>query len=602
MKKYLLIVLLVGICFGQSNEWIYFNQEIDFVWGQPRDFSTSRVNPDGLEYEVILENIRFSDVSKNGKKLLFNSGGTIKIFNTETMDTVSALNAIPSSDFSRFTYDEDIILFTTYVGSHRQLYRYSFIDGSNTLVADSLSLSLNNLVMSPDGQKVVYFKYNEDFDTDSLYVAMDVIIYHLQDQSKNILSTLPLINFEYDVYVTGNYEKYPIWGVDGSIYLSVPDSNDCPQIIKIDSIDGSITQLTDIECSCIYTDNSPNGEGSFEFSLYSSYIMGSHDAGLEKFVYTKCNNFLLEFWVYDIELDESIYLGDSYNNSAFFSLGGHFQTWSSDYSKVAITEWINGGMIAVPGPIRIYDTINPDSLNVIDSLYSSTTPIVWINENNDSPSIEGRWIIPVVESDPGNTMYEFLDGLRYTYYCSDENGCDSTYWNSLDTNDAIPNPNPYIFSNDTLTIDLFFGNTWQHPISFECDGNVVTTGDTTVTWWSSWWRVGYDISECEGQELALTNATKYPETFKLSQNYPNPFNPVTNLSYDLREDSFVSITIYDMLGNVINNLVNTNQSSGYKSVQWNATNIQGQPVSAGVYLYSIEAGDFRQTKKMILLK
>ena len=98
------------------------------------------------------------------------------------MDTVSALNAIPSSDFSRFTYDEDIILFTTYVGSHRQLYRYSFIDSSNTLVADSLSLSLNNLVMSPDGQKVVYFKYNEDFDTDSLYVAMDVIIYHLQDQ------------------------------------------------------------------------------------------------------------------------------------------------------------------------------------------------------------------------------------------------------------------------------------------------------------------------------------------------------------------------------------------------------------------------------------
>ena len=50
--------------------------------------------------------------------------------------------------------------------------------------------------------------------------------------------------------------------------------------------------------------------------------------------------------------------------------------------------------------------------------------------------IEGRWIIPLYEGDPGNTMYEFLDGLRYTYYCVDENGCDSTYWNSLDTSDA----------------------------------------------------------------------------------------------------------------------------------------------------------------------
>ena len=223
-------------------------------------------------------------------------------------------------------------------------------------------------------------------------------------------------------------------------------------------------------------------------------------------------------------------------------------------------------------------------------------------ENDDTPSIEGRWIIPVVESDPGNTMYEFLDGLRYTYYCSDENGCDSTYWNSLDTNDAIPNPNPYTFSNDTLTIDLFFGNTWQHPISFECDGNVVTTGDTTVTWWSSWWRVGYDISECEGQELALTNATKYPETFKLSQNYPNPFNPVTSLRYDLPEDGLVNITVYDMMGRVVKTLVNNSQTAGYKSIQWNATNNRNEPISAGLYLYAIQAGEFRQTKKMVLLK
>jgi flagellar hook assembly protein FlgD len=100
----------------------------------------------------------------------------------------------------------------------------------------------------------------------------------------------------------------------------------------------------------------------------------------------------------------------------------------------------------------------------------------------------------------------------------------------------------------------------------------------------------------------LNQVETVPNTFNLNQNYPNPFNPVTTLSYDLPEDSFVSITIYDMLGNVINNLVNSNQSSGYKSVQWNATNNQGQSVSAGVYLYSIEAGEFRQTKKMVFLK
>jgi len=86
------------------------------------------------------------------------------------------------------------------------------------------------------------------------------------------------------------------------------------------------------------------------------------------------------------------------------------------------------------------------------------------------------------------------------------------------------------------------------------------------------------------------------------QNFPNPFNPITTLKYDLPEDSFVDITIYDMLGNVVNNLVNRNQRRGYKSVQWNATNNLGEPVSAGMYIYTIQAGDFRQTKKMVLLK
>ena len=163
----------------------------------------------------------------------------------------------------------------------------------------------------------------------------------------------------------------------------------------------------------------------------------------------------------------------------------------------------------------------------------------------------------------------------------------------MDTSDAIPNPDLYTFINDTLTIDGGSGSF----VDFKCDGNIILSGDDIVLW-----RVGLDTSECEEQQLAISSEITPPETFRLHQNYPNPFNPVTTLHYDLLEDSFVKITIYDLLGNVINNLVNTNQSFGYKSVQWNATNNQGKPVSAGLYLYSIEAGEFRQTKKMILLK
>ena len=92
------------------------------------------------------------------------------------------------------------------------------------------------------------------------------------------------------------------------------------------------------------------------------------------------------------------------------------------------------------------------------------------------------------------------------------------------------------------------------------------------------------------------------KTFNFFNNYPNPFNPITTIGYELLEDSFVDITIYDMLGNVVKNLVNANESAGYKAVQWDATNNQGKPVSDGVYIYKIQADDFIDAKKMIFLK
>ena len=97
-------------------------------------------------------------------------------------------------------------------------------------------------------------------------------------------------------------------------------------------------------------------------------------------------------------------------------------------------------------------------------------------------------------------------------------------------------------------------------------------------------------------------AETVPDHLVLLQNYPNPFNPVTTLRYELSQESFVNITIYDMLGNVVKNIVSQNQNPGYKSIQWNATNNLGQPVSTGLYFYTIQAGDFIQTKKVLLLK
>ena len=93
-----------------------------------------------------------------------------------------------------------------------------------------------------------------------------------------------------------------------------------------------------------------------------------------------------------------------------------------------------------------------------------------------------------------------------------------------------------------------------------------------------------------------------PDEFALHQNYPNPFNPTTTMRYDLPETDLVNITIYDMLGREVKTLINQTQDAGYRSVIWDATNDYGKPVSAGIYLYQIQVGEYISTKKMVLLK
>ena len=90
--------------------------------------------------------------------------------------------------------------------------------------------------------------------------------------------------------------------------------------------------------------------------------------------------------------------------------------------------------------------------------------------------------------------------------------------------------------------------------------------------------------------------------FKLYQNYPNPFNPITALQYDLTKEGVVNITIYDMMGRLVKTLVDGPQTAGFKTVQWDATNDRNEPVSAGLYLYTMQKGKHRETGKMVLIK
>ncbi|MCU7504597.1 MAG: T9SS type A sorting domain-containing protein [Ignavibacteria bacterium] len=86
-------------------------------------------------------------------------------------------------------------------------------------------------------------------------------------------------------------------------------------------------------------------------------------------------------------------------------------------------------------------------------------------------------------------------------------------------------------------------------------------------------------------------------SFALMQNYPNPFNPVTNISYLLAKRSFVTMKVFDILGREVTTLVNKEQPAGEHSVQFDASSLP-----SGIYIYSIKAGEFRESKKLVLLK
>ena len=102
--------------------------------------------------------------------------------------------------------------------------------------------------------------------------------------------------------------------------------------------------------------------------------------------------------------------------------------------------------------------------------------------------------------------------------------------------------------------------------------------------------------------LELTDTFIIPDRYKLYQNYPNPFNPKTVIQYDIPELSQVSLTIYDLSGREINQLVNEAQSPGLKTMVWDGKDFMGNKMSAGVYIYQLKSDNYVESKKMIFVK
>lgn len=111
--------------------------------------------------------------------------------------------------------------------------------------------------------------------------------------------------------------------------------------------------------------------------------------------------------------------------------------------------------------------------------------------------------------------------------------------------------------------------------------------------------------EFVGGQISLNARTPnlaLPTEFTLSQNVPNPFNPSTQVSFALPTAAKVNLSIYNVLGQHVKTLVDTDMRAGYQTVTWDGTDNTGHTVASGVYFYKLNAGDFTATKKMLMLK
>ena len=138
-------------------------------------------------------------------------------------------------------------------------------------------------------------------------------------------------------------------------------------------------------------------------------------------------------------------------------------------------------------------------------------------------------------------------------------------------------------------------NDWKVTETY--DGNNNKIEEIDQRWYDSFWvnygKQTYRYKAITGIELERDKNISY----SLSNNYPNPFNPSTKINYSIKNQSYVTLKVFDVLGREVKTLVNKEQSQGNYSIDFDAANL-----TSGVYFYRIQAGEFVDTKKMILMK
>ena len=190
----------------------------------------------------------------------------------------------------------------------------------------------------------------------------------------------------------------------------------------------------------------------------------------------------------------------------------------------------------------------------------------------------------------GNSAEKKLNALRNMIKSAAENveeACEQLY-DAYSKTDGEPNPPDFVEGSAAIELSLMILELMEEIGCEAMMGGMMPKMANS--------EIPPDSEEKESNEVVI------PDEFKLQQNHPNPFNPYTQIRFQLPEANFVLIRIFNTLGQQVRNLVNRRYEAGFHHVIWDSKDNIGNSVPTGVYVYRIEAGEFQDVKKMILIK
>jgi hypothetical protein len=275
-----------------------------------------------------------------------------------------------------------------------------------------------------------------------------------------------------------------------------------------------------------------------------------------------------------------------------------------------------------PDPLdHVSYTMNWWPLGVLPVIYNLNTDSTGVSPDEDIPdNAQFGWMVTA------NDMHNSQSSSDTSYFYSDafpEPPLNFATVSPINNVEGLGTEVEFVWEEtddpdpvEEISYRVVYASNWEDSSTYvysetiEDTSMVITLGDNSQYYWL------VEALDSDGFIVGSNNNTSnvivvgtlaidgdlIPVEFALRQNYPNPFNPITTLRYDLPEQTHVNITVYDMLGRKVRTILNQQQDPGYKSIIWDATNDYGKSVSAGIYLYQIQAGEYLQTKKMVLLK